>query len=83
MTMDEILKETSREKTYSLQKNKKQFLADLEEFLKKYSLVERFWLSADKELLTIDFFGGTRKAVNIGRDSNRQIILDLISAGVI
>lgn len=81
--MDEILKETTREKNLQPAKNKKQFIADLEEFLKKYSLVQHFWLSANEEILTVDFFGGTRKTVNIGRDSYRQIILDLITAGVI
>lgn len=83
MTMEEIIKVTTLRKNVQPAKNKKQFISDLEEFLKKYSLVERFWLSADEEVLTVDFYGGTRKTVNIGRDSYRQIVLDLISAGVI
>lgn len=83
MTMEEIIQEVNIQKKFQSFGNTKQFIKDLEEFLKKYSLVEKFWLSADEETLTVDFYGGTRKVVNIGRDSHHQIIVDLIRAGVI
>lgn len=84
MTFDDIAKEIKpSEISKENYTSKRKFIEELEEFLRKHGFVKNLYPSADNELLTIEFYGGTRKEINIGRNSKGQIIKDLINAKVI